>query len=186
VQPALRIPATVLVLSAALLAFALLPDGAAAAQCKGGDAAPAKLSNKLAAKAVLCLINKQRRRHGARPLKRQRQQAKAAGKHNRRMVRRRCFSHQCPGESDLTKRLVKARYLPCGCSWGIAENIAYGSGGLGSPRKIVAAWMHSSEHRANILNRSYEHIGIAVASGTPASGRGSDGATYTTDFGYKR
>ena len=102
------------------------------------------------------------------------------------MVRKRCFSHQCPGESDLVGRLVKARYLPCSCSWGIGENIAYGSGRDGSPRNVVQAWMRSSEHRANILNGSYQHIGIAVARGTPSTGRSRDGATYTTDFGYRR
>ena len=148
------------------------PAGAEAAQCKGGDASPAKLSGKRAAKAVFCLINKERRSHGMRPLKRQHEQTKAARKHNRRMIRQRCFSHQCPGESDLTGRLTSADYLPCNCSWGIAENIAYGSGRLGSPRKIVEAWMHSSEHRANILNSSYQHIGIARhRRGSPSSGR---------------
>lgn len=173
-------------LGALLVALAILPGSAGAAQCKGGDASPGQLSGKRAAKAVLCLINKERRGHGDRALKRQHEQTKAAAKHNRRMVRKRCFSHQCPGESDLTGRLTKARYLPCSCSWGIAENIAYGSGRSGSPRGIVEAWMHSAEHRANILNGSYQHIGVAVTSGTPAGGADRDAATYTTDFGYKR
>ena len=83
-------------------------------------------------------------------------------------------------------QLTRTGYLPCNCSWGIAENIAYGSGGAGSPRGIVAAWMHSPEHRANILNGSYRHIGVAADSGTPVTGRQRDAATYTTDFGYKR
>jgi len=181
-----RISATAVALLALLLMFALLPGRADAAQCRGGDASPAKLNNKRAAKAVLCLINKERRSHGLRPLRRHHAQAKAARKHNRRMIRGRCFSHQCPGEKDLAGRLVQARYLPCKCSWGIAENIAYGSGRNGSPRNIVRAWMRSSAHRANILNRSYEHIGIAAADGTPSAGRARDAATYTTDFGYKR
>jgi uncharacterized protein YkwD len=181
-----RIPLAAMALIALLGVLALVPGNAGAAQCKGGDASPAQLSGKRAAKAVLCLINKQRRSHGDRVLKRQHEQTKAAAKHNRRMVRKRCFSHQCPGESDLTGRLTKARYLPCNCSWGIAENIAYGSGRSGSPRSIVDAWMHSAEHRANILNGSYQHIGVAVASGSPAGGSDRDAATYTTDFGYRR
>ena len=175
-----------LALAALCLALALLAGNAAAAQCKGGDASPAKLGNKRMAKAVFCLVNKERRRHHLRPLHRQRQQSKAARAHNRRMVRDRCFSHECPGERDLTGRLTKVGYLPCNCSWGIAENIGYGSGGSGSPRGIVAAWMHSPEHRANILNGSYRHIGVAAEGGTPVAGRQRDAATYTTDFGYKR
>jgi uncharacterized protein YkwD len=175
-----------LALAALLAALALLPAGAGAAQCKGGDASPAKLSEKRAAKAVLCLINKARRKHHLKPLKRHRAQTKAAKAHNRRMVERRCFSHRCPGEPDLAGRLTKTGYLPCSCSWGIAENIAFGSGGAGSPRSIVDAWMHSAGHRANLLNGSYRHIGVAAERGTPAAGRQRDGATYTTDFGYKR
>lgn len=177
---------TALAAALALAAFALLPGQASAAQCKGGDTAPAKLGGKRAAKVVLCLINRERRSHGMRRLDRHREPTKAARMHNRRMLRQRCFSHQCPGERDLTGRLVKARYLPCSCSWGIAENIAYSSGSSGSPRGIVSAWMHSPGHRSNILNRSYEHIGIAVARGTPSGGRSRNAATYTTDFGYKR
>ncbi len=170
----------------ALIALAVLPGQAAAAQCKGGDARPAKLSDKRASKAVLCLLNKERRSHGLRPLHRQRSQARAARKHNDTMVRSGCFSHECRGEEDLVGRLTDAGYLPCGCSWGVGENIAWGSGSSGSPRDVVDSWMHSSGHRANILNGAYEHIGVAVASGTPGAGRLRDGATYTTDFGYKR
>jgi uncharacterized protein YkwD len=181
-----RISAAGVLLLAILAVVVLLPGRAEAAQCKGGDASPAKLSGKRQATAVFCLINKERRSHGIRPLKRQHEQTKAARKHNRLMIRKGCFSHQCPGESDLTGRLTKANYLPCNCSWGIAENIAYGSGRRGSPRNIVEAWMHSSEHRANILNSSFRHIGIAAGDGTPSSARSRNGATYTTDFGYRR
>lgn len=171
---------------ALLTALALLSGQAEATQCKGGDARPAKLSDKRASKAVLCLVNKERRGHGLRPLRRQAAQAKAARKHNDRMVRTNCFSHRCPGERDLVGRLTAAGYLPCNCSWGVGENIAYGSGRYGTPRNIVDVWMRSSGHRANILNGAFEHIGVAVASGTPTAGRSRDAATYTTDFGYKR
>jgi uncharacterized protein YkwD len=181
-----RLIAALLACAVLLLALAFLPGSATAAQCKGGDVSPAKLSEKRAAKAVLCLINKQRRNHHLKPLKRHRAQTKAAKAHNRRMVERRCFSHRCPGEPDLAGRLTKTGYLPCSCSWGIAENIAFGSGRAGTPRSIVDAWMHSAGHRANILSGSYRHIGVAAERGTPAAGRQRDGVTYTTDFGYKR
>jgi uncharacterized protein YkwD len=45
--------------------------------------------------------------------------------------------------------------------------------------------MNSAGHRHNILNPAFRHIGIAVHEGTPAGGV-SGGATYTTDFGYRR
>jgi uncharacterized protein YkwD len=181
-----RLIAALLAAATLLLALALLPGSAGAAQCKGGDVAPVTLSETRAANAVLCLINKQRRRQHLKPLREQRAQTKAARAHNRHMVRRRCFAHECPGEPDLAGRLTKTGYLPCSCSWGIAENIAYGSGRAGSPRRIVDGWMHSAGHRANILNGSYRHIGVAAERGAPVAGRQRAAATYTTDFGYKR
>lgn len=41
----------------------------------------------------------------------------------------------------------------------VAENIAMGQK---SSREVVAAWMASSGHRANILNRRYARIGVAA------------------------
>lgn len=169
---------------ASAVAFASAPPMATAAQCRGADAQ--KLSSTRAEKTMLCLINKQRRNHGLRKLHRQPQQAKAASRHTKTMIRRRCFSHQCPGEKDLESRLEQVNYLPCRCSWGIAENIAYGSGGNGSPRSVFKAWMHSGDHRANILGGGYQHIGIGVATGSPVAGRDGGSTTYTADFGYRR
>jgi uncharacterized protein YkwD len=38
-----------------------------------------------------------------------------------------------------------------GKRWHVAENIAWGTGPNSTPRSIVADWMASPEHRANIL-----------------------------------
>jgi uncharacterized protein YkwD len=180
----------VLALAAAMLvalgAAVADPARADAAQCRGADQAPTKLRTKQASKAMLCLINKERKGRGLRALHRQSEQTKAATRHTKRMIRSRCFSHQCPGEKDLAKRLTQVNYLPCTCSWGIGENIAYGERGLGSPRRIFEAWMNSPDHRANMLGRSYQHIGIGVGWGTPTGGPGRASATYTADFGYRR
>jgi uncharacterized protein YkwD len=49
----------------------------------------------------------------------------------------------------------------------VAENIAMGQANSTS---VLQSWMNSSGHRANILNRSYRKIGVALfrsASGTP-------------------
>jgi len=188
VAPRLRVSFVSIALMALVaLLFALAsPAPAEAAQCKGGDAAPAKLSKKRAKRAVVCLLNKERRGRGMGSLNRQKHQSRAAGRHNRLMVKKNCFSHQCPGERDLTGRLMKANYLPCTCSWGIAENIVYSSGGSATPRRVVDMWMNSAGHRMNILNGSYEHVGIGVAWGTPSRGGGRNAMTVTTTFGYKK
>ncbi len=43
------------------------------------------------------------------------------------------------------------------------ENIALGN--FGGDAKLVDAWMHSPEHRENILRQSYSEIGVAVVHG---------------------
>jgi uncharacterized protein YkwD len=99
------------------------------------------------------------------------------------MVRDKCFEHVCPGEKDLGARL--ADYLANG-GRGYGENIAWGTGDLGTPRSIVRSWMKSEGHRRNILDPDFEHIGIGIVWGVPEAGiGGSSGGTYTTDFGYR-
>ena len=175
-----------LLLPVLALAGALLLAGSpadASAGCRAAKKPAYSVSSRVARKATLCLINKRRAKHGAHRLKEARSQRKAAKRHTRTMLRKGCFSHLCGGEGDLVKRLSATGYLPCNCSWGVGENIAYGFGRRSSPKKIVKAWMKSPGHRANILNRSFERIGIGVKPSTPTGG--GQGATYTTTFGYR-
>ncbi|HKJ36560.1 MAG TPA: CAP domain-containing protein [Solirubrobacterales bacterium] len=179
-------PLLAVFLTAIVTAILLMSAGAgvAHAACKGAHATPLELKKKRAEKAILCLINRQRAKRGLDKLKKDRKQRKAAKKHSRRMVKKRCFSHRCKGEPDLAKRIKRAGYLPCNCYWGVGENLAYGENYLGSPKRIVRAWMKSPAHRDNVLQRKFEHIGIGVVWGSP-EGRNRDAATYTTNYGYK-
>ena len=53
-----------------------------------------------------------------------------------------------------------------------------------TPRAIVAAWMASPGHRANILDARFRDTGIGVSPHPPASlADGQAGAIYTQDFG---
>jgi uncharacterized protein YkwD len=64
--------------------------------------------------------------------------------------------------SDGSNGGVRARrYGFAWVAWG--ENIA---SGFTSSQSLVAAWMNSSGHRANILNRSFTHMGIGMQRGT--------------------
>ena len=73
------------------------------------------------------------------------------------------FSHYRPGHSTLAVlELLRANAVSF--SW-YGENIIWESG---QPAASVAShfntwWMNSPEHRANILNTHYGHIGIGVA-----------------------
>ena len=178
---------TPLALALATLVGALLWFGpgaapSAAAQCSGASNPAYKMSGSKASKLTLCLINKERSARHLKPLHFDRDQQKAASKHNRAMLRKGCFSHLCPGEKDLVGRIASTGYLPCSCTWGVAENLAWGSGSTAAPAAVVKAWMGSPEHRTNILNRRYDEVGIAVDDGSP--GGGGSASTYTVDFGF--
>jgi uncharacterized protein YkwD len=66
----------------------------------------------------------------------------------------------------------------------IGENIAWGTLWLATPRSIVAAWMASPGHRANILDGHFRDTGIGISPHPLDSlARGQSGAMYTQDFG---
>jgi uncharacterized protein YkwD len=166
-------------------AFSSDAGTAGAAQCPNATGAPREITRGEAGRAIRCLINEQRHDHGRSKLHARGSLDKSARRHSQHMKGKGCFAHECPGEPGLLARVQSTSYLPCGCTWSVGENIAWGQHDLGTPRQIVSAWMKSSEHRANILNRRFEHIGVGVEWGTPRN-PDSTGGVYTTDFGYKR
>lgn len=88
------------------------------------------------------------------------------------------FSHEACGR-DFTYWMQRSGYLDGGC-WRAGENIAWGTGELGSVRSIFRAWIHSPGHRENILG-SYGQIGVGLRTG------GLDGYSgahvWTQEFG---
>ena len=88
------------------------------------------------------------------------------------------FSHEACGR-EFTYWMERAGYLDASC-WRAGENIAWGTGRLGTVRSIFDAWMHSPGHRENILG-SYSQIGIGLEAG---SLDGYDGAAvWVQEFG---
>jgi uncharacterized protein YkwD len=165
------------------LACALVAPGSAAAAgpaaCQSAKAAPAQVSERTVVRSTLCVLNAERARHGLRPLRLHARLARAARGHSEDMARRDYFDHTSPTGADFVDRVRRAGYLRGAGRWRVAENIAWGTGSLSSPRAITRAWMHSPGHRANILDGSYREIGIGVATGARAR------AIYTTDFGVR-
>jgi uncharacterized protein YkwD len=165
---------------------AYFAGSAQARACPGADTLPTIGTTKVTARATVCLINKKRHRHHIRRLHVNTPLHHAARRHSSYMDKQSCFSHQCSGEPDLLQRLRKTDYLTPGLSrWAYGEDIAWGARTLGTPSEIVKAWMHSPEHRANILSRSFRDIGVGVVWGTPLSPVGI-GGIYTADFGLRR
>jgi uncharacterized protein YkwD len=153
---------------------------------KYGDVRAEKLRNRQARAAVRCFLNRERDQRGLKNLDKDRKLQRASQKHNEIMMKKGCFSHQCPGEGSLEARLRGVEYLIGGLlAWTYGENIAYGGEYLGTPKAIVKAWMHSPGHKANILNPAFRDVGVGFSSGIPGNAN-ADGGTYTTDFGMRR
>lgn len=135
--------------------------------------------------ATLCLINRERAAQGESPLALNGDLQDAAQGHAESMAVAGYFEHTAPNGSSVLERLRNAGYLDSGAqAYEIGENIAWGSLQDATPDAIVAAWMASPGHRANILNPDFRETGIGIAPHLPQSfGLGQSGAMYTQDFG---
>jgi uncharacterized protein YkwD len=180
-----QVPAVLCVLITLAMLALVGPAAAQARRCIGADHVPANSGAGAQARhATLCLLNRQRAGHGLRSLRSRGSLRSAATSYSWQMVRENFFDHVSPDGRTLTDRVKATRYLRG--QWprfSLAENIGYGDGPLGTPRSIVAAWMRSAGHRANILDGRYRDIGLGIVPGMP--GRNGVGATYTTDFGFR-
>jgi uncharacterized protein YkwD len=164
--------------AAALAAPAALPAPAlAGGGCAGASSRPTPARTAEFSSTTLCLLNRERARHGLGGLRSNGRLALAAWRHSRDMAQHNYFAH-----GDFVGRLQAAGYFRGRRSWSVGENIAWGSGSNATPRSIVWMWMHSPGHRANILNGGFHEIGVGLVAGAPVPHvRGA--ATYTTDFG---
>ena len=103
---------------------------------------------------------------------------RSAGKKSGDIVRCDSFSHEACGR-QFTYWMQRSGYLAARC-WRAGENLAWGIGNLASVRRIFVAWLHSPEHRANLLGR-YSQIGVALSVGNLEGHRGAH--VWTQDFG---
>ena len=163
------------ILTVAAATLALAPAANAAAACDNTNLVPSKANLGKVRAAVLCLHNESRKAKGLRPLKLNDKLRRAAEGHSAYMVRASRFEH-----GDLAGRIRAVGYD----GWTYGENIAWGTGRLATAREIHRSWMSSPGHKANILRPQFKEIGIGIALG--AAGAGSNGATYTADFGVRR
>jgi uncharacterized protein YkwD len=150
------------------------------AWCRGAGLVPKPGNLARVRAATICLINRERVRHHEARLKLSLRLALAAQRHSESMALGGYFAHDGPrGETPLS-RISATGYLAAHASYAIGENIGWGTLWLGTPRAIVAAWMASPGHRANILFGRYRETAIGVA--FLRRGR-QPGGVYTEDFG---
>ena len=153
--------------------------------CQNTEVVPAAQNVPLVRAAVLCLINRTRAEHGLAPLIANAQLEAAAEGHCAELIADDYFAHVSPTGETPVDRITQTGYIPePSVGYVIGENLAWGTYQLATPQAIVAAWIASPGHLANILESRYRETGIGVTPSVPRSlGEGNPGATYAQEFG---
>ncbi|MEV5320904.1 CAP domain-containing protein [Streptomyces sp. NPDC052687] len=119
---------------------------------------------------VVELVNAERAKAGCSPVKSNAILTKAAQAHSEDMASHRTMSHTGSDGSSPGDRITRAGY-----NWSTyGENVAYG---YSTPEQVMAGWMSSPGHKANILNCGFKEIGVGLA---------QPGNYWTQDFGTAR
>jgi uncharacterized protein YkwD len=113
--------------------------------------------------AMLCLTNRARANAGLLPLEPVPDLAASAEEKADDLLACDEFSHNACGR-EFTYWIREGGYLSGDC-WRVGENLAWGSGEYSSVTEIFRAWMHSPEHRRNILG-DYRQTGIDLEVGS--------------------
>ncbi|WP_406455285.1 CAP domain-containing protein [Streptomyces sp. NBC_00876] len=119
--------------------------------------------------AVLSLVNQERAKVGCSPVTASSSLASLAQNFSDDMAARGFFDHTDPDGKSPWDRAAKASVSGLG-----GENIARGQADAAA---VMAAWMNSDGHRANILNCDYKTLGVGVHFG-------AGGPWWTQDFGF--
>lgn len=133
---------------------------------------PGALTNRRVAVETIAGIVQERRINGLAGLKEHPLLTECANAYAVTLSNTSCMGHECG--STLTERLKMSGYSYSRC----AENLAWGSG---CADLVVAGWMGSPGHRANILTPELREIGLAVV----ASQSSSPSPVWVTVFGTR-
>jgi uncharacterized protein YkwD len=176
-----------LALGSLLMWTAQVPAGAAPAGQAGDgevieDSQPAPVVPQAAAfnraaliDGVIQVSNAERAKVGAPPLTANEQLMRAAQDYAAVLAPGPCFEHTCQPVPALRDRVTNARYPN---PVRIGENIAAGDP---TAAEVVAGWMNSPGHRANILNPEFREIGVGVLTGA-----GEFGIYWVQVFGTRQ
>ncbi|MGL6342754.1 MAG: CAP domain-containing protein [Waterburya sp.] len=119
---------------------------------------------------ILNLVNQERAKVGADPLRINAQLDQAADLHTQDQANMDKMTHTGSDGSSMGTRIQDAGYQYSTAG----ENVA---AGYLDAEAVVAGWMGSEGHRANILNASFEDLGVGY-------GTSDDGTSYwTQNFG---
>ena len=153
--------------------------------CENTELMPSAGDFEAVAQATLCLVDQERARNGELPLRVNAELTRAAEGHSSEMVEDDYFAHVSPSGETPLQRIEASGYIPNSqVGYTLGENIAWGTLSLATPEAIVAAWLASPEHLANILDAAYTETGMGVAPSAPPSlAEDQPGAIYSQEFG---
>lgn len=117
--------------------------------------------------SLLAETNQQRAASGEASLTINSELAAAAQAKANDMVQKNYWSHVTPSGEQPWQFDTNAGYQ----YQSAGENLAYG---FASSAEIMNAWMHSSEHRANILDGKYQNVGFGIANSPNYQGNGPE------------
>src|SRR4051794_590314 len=135
---------------------------------------------------VLSELNGIRAEHDLEPMKPNARLTAAAAQHSREMGATGYFAHASRDGTSFWKR-IRRFYGPAGYAyWSAGENLLWSSPEVDAAR-AVDLWMHSPEHRANILAARWREIGISALhfAAAPGTYKGLEVTIITTDFGAR-
>jgi uncharacterized protein YkwD len=161
----------------------------------GALAAPAahsgKATNRVALSSlesgVLTELNKIRAQHGLRPVTISARLTSAATQHSKEMGTAGYFEHNSHDGTAFWKRIGRWYSSSSYGYWSVGENLLWSSPQV-DPAGALQLWMHSPEHRANILTARWREIGISAMhfAAAPGTYKGLEVTIITTDFGARR
>jgi uncharacterized protein YkwD len=173
--------------TAALPALAATPAEARGPVCPGAGDVPTAATLERARTATVCLVNLERTHRGLRRLRASAALRRSAQAYAADMAGRDFFAHTSPAGAGLLERVRgRGRYLDGARSFRIGENLAWGAEARATPRSIVAAWMASPGHRANVLNPAFRESGLGLVLGAPVrTAPAGTAVTYTHHLGRR-
>jgi uncharacterized protein YkwD len=129
---------------------------------------------------MLCMHNYARAASGLAPLQLIKQLRISSGRKAKDMKGCDDFSHEACGRSAFYW-LRKVGFMRG--SYGVGENLAFGTGGMGSVRSIMSNWINSDEHRTILLTPNYQDIGVGMVEGKFLGHGGTQ--IWVTHFGFR-
>jgi uncharacterized protein YkwD len=112
--------------------------------------------------------------------------SRSAVAHSRAMATYGFFAHESRSGTTFAER-IRRFYVPQSGTWTVGENLAMFGGSPPTASAIVAAWMASPGHRANLLRGLFHEAGLAIMFNPAAGGVFGGEATWvvTLDLGSR-